>query len=430
MKSRPWTAACRASCVVGLIAFLFSLRCVAGAAWLSESGGPDMAMASAGRAAIATDATTIESNPAGMAALSGTAVSLIAMPMRMDLEFRGSDATPGSATNGQGTVPTLSAFAAQRHGRWAVGVGAYGNVGLGCDFGTEWSGRRVIEDAQLRSINLVPAVAYRLSDRLDIGASAGAQYADVQAGMAVGNDAIYYGPPLGLPDGQLRVEGHSWAPVENLGIAFQADTATRIGLAWTSGVSHSMSLDVSARAVHPMLAGMLQQQPSARLEFSLPQQFTLSATRQVSPDTSLAASIGWQQWSRFGHARLDLAGQDARMFDDGLSDTWSAAIGLRHRVDPRWTLATGVAYDSNPAPANGTMPIYFPMADQLRLAAGADYRFSDTLLLRVALSLIGQGKVRVAQDTSPVPLPGIPPVTGTINGSRVYVLGLTADYRP
>jgi long-chain fatty acid transport protein len=430
MESRPSTAACRASYAAGLIAFLFSLRCVAGAAWISESGGPDMAMASAGRAAIATDATTIESNPAGMTELSGMAVAVIAMPIWMDLEFHGSGATPGSTTNERGTMPTLSAFAARQQGRWAVGVGAYGNVGLGCDFGTEWSGRRAIEDAQLRSINIVPAVAYRISDRLDVGASAGAQYADVQAGMAVSNEAIYYGPPLGLPDGQIRVEGHSWAPVENLGIAFQADTATRIGLAWTSGVSHSMGLDVSARAVNPMLAGMLQQRPSARLDVNLPQQFTLSATRQVSPDTSLAASIGWQQWSRFGHARLDLAGQDARMFDGGLSDTWSVAIGLRHRVDPRWTLATGIAYDSSPAPANGAMPVYFPMADQLRLAAGADYRFSDTLLLRVALSVTGQGKVRIAQDTYPVPLPGIPPVTGTINGSRVYVLGLTADYRP
>ncbi len=430
MNLCPRTASRSTACVVGSIAFLFSLRCVAAAAWLSESGGPDMAMASAGRTAIATDATTIGSNPAGMVALNGTAVSMVAMPVRMSLEFQGSGATPGSAVNEQGAMPALSAFAMRQQARWAVGVGAYGNVGLGCDFGSKWSGRRAIEDAQLRSINLVPAVAYRLTDSLDVGASIGAQYADVQAGMAVSNEAIYYGPPLDLADGQLHMKGYSWAPVENLGVVYRPGAGTRIGLAWTSSVTHSMDLEVRASGVHPLLAGMLQQQGPAELDFSLPQQLTFSAARQVSPDTLLAASIGWQQWSRFGHARLDVAGQQAPMFEDGLSDTWSAAVGLRHRLDPRWTLATGIAYDSDPAPASGTMPVYFPMAEQLRLAAGADYRFSDTLLLRVALSVISQGKVRVEQDTYPVPLPGIPNVTGTISGSRVYVLGLTADYRP
>jgi long-chain fatty acid transport protein len=429
MTPRAISAVRRASCMVGSVAFLFSLRCVAGAAWLSESGGPDMAMASAGRAAFATDATTIESNPAGMAALHGTTVSVVAMPTRMELQFHGRDATPGSAVNKQGTTPVLSAFAARQQGRWSVGMGAYGNVGLGCDFGKQWPGRRAIEDAQLRSINLAPAAAYRLTDRVDVGASIGAQYAYVQAGMAASNEAGYYGPPFGLPDGQLRMKGHSWAPIENLGVAYRMDSGSQLGLAWTSGVGHSTHLDIGANGLHPMLAGMLQQQPPARLDFSLPQQLTLSAVREVSPDTLLAASVGWQQWSRFGRTRLAVAGSSAPMFEDGLNDTWSAAIGLRRRIDPRWTLATGVAYDSDPS-VNGTMPVYFPMAEQLRVAAGADYRYSDTLLLRLALSVISQGKVRVAQDTYPVPLPGIPPVTGTIGGSRIYVLGFAADYRP
>ena len=419
----------RTALVVGSIAFLFSLRCMAAAAWLSESGGPGMAMASAGSAAFATDSTTVASNPAGMLALNGAAASVVVMPVELELAFRGSGDTPGSADNAQGAVPMVSAFATSNQGTWAAGFGAFSNVGLGCEFGKKWSGRRAIEDAQLRSVNLAPALAYRLTDRLDLGASIGVQYADVHAGLAVSNEAIYYGPPLDLPDGQLRMTGSSWAPVENLGVVYRPGADTSVGLAWTSRVTHSMGLDVRASGVHPLLAGMLEQLGPAELDFEFPQQLTFSAAHLVSPDTLLAASVGWQQWSTFGRARLRVAGQDAPMFEHGLNDTWSAAIGLRRRVDPRWTLATGIAYDSDPS-VNGTMPIYFPMAEQLRLAAGADYRFSEALLLRVALSVINQGKVRVAQDTYPVPLPGIPSVTGTFNGSRVYVLGFTADYRP
>ena len=429
MNTRHTASTRPATLAAGLISFLVSLQCSAGAAWLTESGGADMAMASAGRAAFATDSTTIAANPAGMLALNGSTVSVVAMPIGLDLRFHGDGDTPGSAVNEQRTVPTMSVFAARHADRWALGLGAYGNVGLGCDFGKEWSGRRAIEDAQLRSLNLVPAVAYSLDDRLGIGASIGAQYADAKAGMAVSGEAIYYGPPLDLPDGQLHMSGHSWAPVANLGLVYEMDDGTRLGLAWTSTVDHSLDMDLHASAAHPLLTGLLQQQGSVQLDVSLPQQMTLSAVRQVAPATLLASSIGWQQWSGFGNARLRIAGQGRPMFEDGLNDTWSVAVGLRHSLDPRWTLSTGVAYDSDPS-TNGTMPVYFPMAGQLRLAAGADYRYSETVLLRVALSVISQGDVRIAQDAYPVPLPGIPPVTGTISGSRIYALAFTADYRP
>jgi long-chain fatty acid transport protein len=414
---------------LGWIAFLFSGQCLAAAAWLTESGAADMGMASAGRAAFATDATTIAANPAGMADLHGADVVAVALPVKLELEFRGSGATPGTASNEAGTLPMASAFATQQAGRWSFGFGAYSYLGLGCDFGKEWVGRRTIEDAQLRTFNLAPAIAYELSDRVNVGASIGAQYADADAGMAVGNDALYYGPPAGMPDGQLRMKGDSWAPVANLGVTYEADDGTRFGLAWTSAVNHSMGLDIDAHALHPMLAAMLQQQDAAQLKVTLPQQLTLGAARQLGPATLVAASAGWQQWSRFGSARLAVAGQSAPMFEDGLRDTWSVAVGLRHRVSPRWTLATGIAYDSDPS-TDGTVPVYFPVAEQLRLAGGADYQASDSLRLRVALSVINQGDIRIAQDSSPVPLPGIPAVTGRIDGSRIYALGFTADYRP
>jgi long-chain fatty acid transport protein len=418
-----------ASHALGWIAFLASAHCLAAGAWLTESGGADMAMASAGRAAFSTDATTIATNPAGLADLHGAGLVAVALPATLDLKFHGTGTSPGTAVNEAGISPMASAFAAQQAGRWALGFGAYSYLGLGCDFGKEWVGRRSIENAQLRSVNLTPAVAYRLADRANVGASIGAQYADAEAGMAVGNDAIYFGPPVGMPDGQLRMKGHSWAPVANLGVTYQIDAGTRVGLAWTSAVNHSMDLDLQFNDLHPMLGAMLQQQGTVRLDVSLPQQFTVSAARQVTPETLLAGSVGWQQWSRFGDASLEAAGQNSPMFEDGLRDTWSVAVGLRHRLGPRWTLATGIAYDSDPS-ENGTVPVYFPVAEQLRLAAGVDYQFNESLLLRAALSVINQGDIRVAQDSSPVPLPGIPPVTGTMNGSRIYVLGLTADYRP
>lgn len=414
---------------LGVISFLFSGVATAAGAWITENGGPDMAMASAGRAAIATDGSTIAANPAGLARLAQPGLVVAVLPAKLDLEFHGTGDTAGRARNESPAIPMASAFAATRSGRWAAGFGAYSNVGLGCDFGDDWVGRRVIQQAELRTLNLAPAVAYRLSDRLDIGASVGAQYASASASVAAGNDALYFGPPAGLADGQLRMNGDAWAPVSSVGLAYRGEGGTTLGVAWTSAVDQAMDLTVRASGLHPVLGGLLQQQGPATLDVRMPQQVTASLTRPVGHGTLLAASAGWQQWSDFGESRLRIAGRASPLFEHGLADTWSVALGLEHALNPRWTIAGGMAWDSDPS-RDGTMPIYFPVAEQLRIAAGLGFRASDSLRLRMSASIIDQGVIRIDQASHPLPLPGIPPLTGTVRDSRIYVLGFTADYRP
>ncbi len=409
------------------IAFLFATPALGAGVWLTESGGADMAMASAGRAALAADASTLAANPAGIAALSGSHYLAAVLPLSLDAKFVGDDGTRGTADNRADALATGSLFAVRGGERVSVGVGIYGYLGLGFDFGEEWVGRRIIEDADLRTVNVAAAVAYRFTDRLDIGVTVAAQRAELDAALAVGNEATYYGPPAGLDDGRLRITGESWAPAATLGLAYAIDSGTRLGAAWTSSVWHSVDSEVRARNLHPVLSAILQESGPVGLDVTVPQQAVLSVTRQTSQDAVLAASVGWQDWSSFGRAQMVLGDNRGRMFPRGLEDTWHVAVGLRQPLDPRWTLGAGIAYDSDPS-ADGTMPAYFPIAEQLRLAAGVDCRVSSELVLRLALSVIQQGAVRVAQTGHPLPLPGIEPLYGRFDGSRVYVIGLAADF--
>jgi len=429
MKTRFPVAASRYLTAWALMAFFFTTPCRAGAAWMTESGGADMGMASAGRAALAMDPSTLAVNPAGLAALDGDSYLAAVLPTALELHLDGSGTFTGSAGNQAEPMPMGTLFAAHSSGRWAVGLGLYSYLGMGLDFGQDWAGSRALEDLRLRSMNVAPALAFRPTDKLDIGATLGAQYLDLRAGLGVANDALFYGPPAGLADGQLRLEGDSWALSGSLGILYRPSSATRIGLAWQSQVPHSVDLKLQGEALHPVLESILSQDATARLDLKVPQQVSLGAAHQLSSDTLLAASVAWQDWSALGGASLEIAGNPAPVFDDGLRDTWGIALGLRHRLDQRWTLSAGAAYDSDPSP-RGVVPVYFPVAEQLRLALGIDYRCSPKWLFRVALSVVNQGTVQVAQDGYPVPLPGIPAVTGRIEGSRIYVLGLAVDYRP
>ena len=386
-----------------------------------------MGMAGAGRAAMSLDATSLAANPAAMAGLARSTVTAAVMPLKLDYEFRGSDDTPAEATNREGLSVVPALFAVHQADRLMYGIGVYSYLGLSFDSGNQWEGRRAIEQAGLFTLNIAPGVAWQATDRLTLGASVAAQLAEPTARLAVANDATFYGPPVGLPDGQLELSGQSWAAGGQLGLTYKLTESSTIGLAWTAPVEYSVAFDISAHDLHPVLATLLPPDSAAELDVTLPQQLLLGVTHRVNDDTMLALGLSWQDWSDFGESKLKLPGSSSPMIADGLQDTWGVSIGVRRTFGDDWAAATGVSYESNPATAGG-VPAYFPVAEQWRVAAGAEHSFNDSMRLRAELSVVLQGTAEVVQLTHPLPLPGIPPLTGAYQDTRVYMLAIAADF--
>lgn len=420
-------AATLASCALAMASCPVDSQ--AAAAWLQETGGADTGMAGAGRAALSLDAASLAGNPASIAALRGATVTTAAMPFELELEFHGDGPTPARARDRSATSTVPALYAARSDGRLAYGFAAYSYLGMSFDLGEHWSGRRVIEGAGLSTLNLAPAIAWSATDRVTVGASAGAQLMRYDATMAVANDAMYYGPPGDLADGQLQLGGSSWAPAGQLGVTYRATDRLQLGASWTAPVSHSATSDVTARRVHPVLGMVLPDDGDVALHVMLPQQLLLGAAWQPSQDTLLAAGATWQDWSALGAATLEMPGGTSTMFPAGLRDTWGASLGVRQSLNDLWSLTAGLGYESSPAPPQG-VPAYFPVADQWRLAAGAERVFGDDLRLRLMVSVLRQGDAQVTQAEHPVPLPGIGPLTGRYANARAYMLGFATDFGP
>jgi len=412
---------------IGLASTGLAAPCWGAGPWLSETGGADMGMAGAGRAALSLDATSLAANPAAMARLSGTTMTVAAMPVELVYEFTGSDDTPARATNQEDASLVPALFAVHRADRLTYGIGVYSYFGLAFDSGNRWEGRRVIEQAGIATLNIAPGVAWEATDRLTLGASIAAQLIEPTARLAVANDATFYGPPVGLPDGQLQLNGQSWAAGGQLGMTYALTERSTFGLAWTAPVPHTVAFDVKAEGLHPVLAALMPPDDAAKLDVTLPQQLLLGFAHRADHDTTLALGLSWQDWSEFGQSKLKLPGYTAPMIASGLQDTWGASIGLRRTFENGWTASTGVSYDSNPATAGGTAA-YFPVAEQWRIAAGAEHSFDEAWRLRAELSVVLPGNADVTQLTHPLPLPGIPPLTGTYEDTRVYMLAVAVDF--
>ncbi len=157
---------------------LIVVLCVATRAWaggggIYEIGTPDLGTAAAGRAALASDASTAFGNPAGMIRLDQSQIlgglQIFQAQIFFDPQRPPTDVNGGAGGNAGGFCPLPS------WGGWAPGTGLYGMYSLrddlklglsinsyvagSLDYNNSWAGRYYVQRADLLTMNFDPAVA-------------------------------------------------------------------------------------------------------------------------------------------------------------------------------------------------------------------------------------------------------------------------------
>ena len=157
--------------IVVLLAFVTTAR---GAALeLYETGAPDLGTASAGRAAMASDASTAAANPAGMTLLDRSQLLGASGALLPSTNF---DVAPQTTTSGGGGgnagvfFPLGSFFYVHKLSeQLRLGVAVFSDYGLGGDYGKTWVGRYYITEASLITGKVNPSIAYEVNKWLSSG---------------------------------------------------------------------------------------------------------------------------------------------------------------------------------------------------------------------------------------------------------------------
>jgi long-chain fatty acid transport protein len=248
-------APCRA---VGFIALcagaLGSGPATAGGLTLYEVGTADVGLASAGYNARAQDASTVLTNPAGMTRLEGTQLLLGAQLLYGDLKFSISPGTSpqlgtGDGGNPVGWFPGGGAFFSYSVSpELKLGFAMTGNFGLAEKYDSTWVGRYYVQEATLLGLSFLPSIAYKVNDKLSLGASLNIMYGKLEEQVAINNVLPAFA------DGQLKLDDSTWGWGVNLGLLYELDPRTRFGLTYSSQVK----LDFEAPAQFSGLAPGLQ----------------------------------------------------------------------------------------------------------------------------------------------------------------------------
>lgn len=399
---------------------------------LYEIASPEVGLASAGFGARAQDASTVLSNPAGMTRLQGTQVMTGAQLVYGDVEFSlgrtANTASGGDGGNAVGWLPGASVFVSYSVAPdLKIGFGVASNFGAAEEYDSGWAGRYYVKEALLGGISLLPSVAYRVNDRLSVGATLNAMYGISKTEVAVNNVLP------GFADGELELDDKVWGWGVNLGLLYELNENTRFSLTYTSQVDLDFKPNAEFSGLAPGLNRALANRGRLNAELELgikvPQGVMASFYHQLDPQLALLGSVGWEQWSKFGKIDVGVEGDDLTQTDLQFDDSWHAAVGAQYRPNAAWTYRAGIAYDSHFQDEGDVSPL-LPANRAWRFGIGVENQVHKGFSWGVAAEYLHGGTLSTNKRSKlPVAVGGRGDLVGSYDDIGVVYLSAHANWK-
>jgi long-chain fatty acid transport protein len=242
-------------------------------------------------------------------------------------------------------------------------------------------------DSDLLSVNINPAMAWRVTDRLSLGAGISVQYIEAELSNAIDFGSIF--ASLGAAgmapqknDGFVTFKGDSWSWGYNFGALYQLTEETRAGMAYRSHIAHELRGDAH-------FSGVPSPNPTGRFldtgitsETKVPDSLSVSLWHNFTREIAAMADITWTNWSRFDELRIrfDNPAETDAVTTQRWKDAFRYSIGAVY-MPGVWTFRAGVAYDESPVPDAAHRTPRIPDSDRIWIAGGIGYKFSDAVSL-------------------------------------------------
>lgn len=404
--------------------------------------------------AAAEDASTIFYNPAGLTLVKGTTISGVLDIVVPHTEFKdggshtsgvintanGQTVIPGRATggsNGGDFVKTTAVphayFSHQLNDTTTVGLGVFVPFGSMTEYNDDWVGRYNIIKTELKTVAINPSFAFKASEMVSVGGGITAQYihgklikgADFGSGAvglllqqgainaATANALLNTAGVAGNPNysGKVDIKGDDWAFGWNLGVMFNIDPGTRIGVAYRSKIKHELQGDATwtvpqtfAAAGSPFgPAGAIVQSSlnarysnsAATLNVDTPESLSISAFKQINSKIALMADVTRTRHSRFEELRVDFAnGLADSNTPERWDDTTKVSVGGSYQLNDAIKLRGGLSYDQSPVDDSNRTPS-IPDNNRKWFSLGANWALNKDSSFDFAYSFVQVGKPKV-----------------------------------
>jgi long-chain fatty acid transport protein len=405
------------------IYLLFSQCVYAGGFYLPEVGSPG-SVGTAGVANVVNNFGTDSAltNPAGMTGLKRDQVLFGTQALIPYQKFDSSIAEAGGDDGGNaGVFAVIPGFYAVKTlgDRFRAGFSVAGPLGGGFDYGNNFVGRYQATESSITGIAFSPSAAYRISDKLSVGAGVSALYTIFNEQIAINQGAA--------GDGKVKFEDlDDWSPQGFLGLTFQITDKLMFGGLYRTKSDVDVEGDMKFKNIsNPIENRITSKLNKAKIKFDYPQVLRLGLKYDATPNWTLFADFDWEDWSQFSKNTLSVEGGPTtivEVLERNWKDTYHVGLGTFYHLNARHYLSAGVAYDTSPVD-DKDRTADLPLDEQLKFAFGYGSRGDGHWSHSIAASALwfGDGKMdQVAQGAR---------FKGQFDTNWIFIIGANLQYR-
>ena len=346
--------------------------------------------------AVARDTSAMNTNPAGIARIPGTALDVygaIAYPLSVahrdqygnDLEVSNRWAYLG----GGGGTRRLG------DGPLTVGIGFFAQGGAGNVYKNVATPFGTTDELSslFRIAKLTPTVAYRFDEKLTLGVSLQVAYADIR--QKVFPETSFFDPadPSRTFFGSEVKEMNGFGFGAKLGALYEVNDRVTLGAVYTSKMNLELRDGTLVANMSAVGMGKVTYRDASIDGMALPQEVGIGvAVRPVRP-LLVAVKVAWIDWSgALKTSTLRASNPDNPGAPSTLAlpstlnwrDQYVFAIGIAYDFTEKAILRAGYNYGRNPIPSNSLNPLMAATTEH-HATFGAGYAFSPEWQLNGAV---------------------------------------------
>lgn len=378
--------------------------------YIQTQGASGLGRAHAGDVVVASNASTIYFNPAGMTRLERNEVQAgvhLLIP-NAEVNQRNTQVPGRDSGNPYDPSPVPNLYWAEQYSdRVWLGFGLSAPFGLKNEYNDDFFARYDSLESDLRVLNLQPSIAFELTDRISIGGGLDLQYADATLRSATPGGF----PPSPATDGTFELEGDNWDVGYNIGLLFDLSDDTRLGIHYRDGITHTLQGTATSTQL-----GVLP----GRADLKLPDIASIGLQHRFTDRWTGLAQYTWFNWSNFDEIRIQLPQGNEQVLQQNYRNSYALAVGAEYEMNPRWTLRGGIQYDQTPTQTDGRST-RTPDGDRTWFSFGASYARSDRLTFD-----LGYSYIHIASEDLDITRNGVR-MQGTTKG-HVHVLSAAMRY--
>lgn len=389
---------------------------------LTEQSAGALGRAYAGVGVDGTDISGVYYNPATMTLHPGTAIQAGFVAVGLDLAYEGND---GSTENGQYNTQAIphGYISHQLTDNMWIGLAMTVPFGMGTEYDDNWPLAYKGISAEVLTFDFNPNVAWKVSDKLSLGAGISIQYASADLKMQdlISNEM----PDLGTANGEVDADSIAWG--FNVGLMWSPLDNLRFGLSYRSRINHNADGDFTfSNPKGPGASHVPTDAFDATATISTPAWAMATAAWDVNDLLSLYATFRWTDWSSFDTLDIKSPALESKggvkTVENHWQDTYLFSVGADLRFTNWWTFRAGIGYETSPIDDPKYRTAIIPDADRWWFALGSSFQATESMQIDVSAAWLHGTGERDLYNTAGQ-------VDGSFDKLDAYLFGVQLVYK-